>query len=124
MDIRLRERREQLGLTQQELAKLVGKSFRTIQAWERGESFPNAKYVSVLCNIFNVDANDLLGWNEAHKDDLDDPEATELLRLFGTCTDEWKRYVINCARLAAIQSREGAECPFWDEGDEREEADA
>ena len=124
MDIRLRERREQLGLTQLGLAKLVGKSFRTIQAWERGESFPNAKYVSVLCNIFNIDANELLGWSEAHKDDLDDPEATELLRLFRTCTEEWKRYVLKCARLAAAQSANSMPCPFWDEGEEREEADA
>ena len=38
MNLRLRERREALGLNQKELAQKVGKSFRTIQSWEREES--------------------------------------------------------------------------------------
>ena len=40
MNLRLRERREALGLNQKELAQKVGKSFRTIQSWEREESYP------------------------------------------------------------------------------------
>lgn len=66
MDLRIRERREALGLTQTELAKKVGKSFRTIQSWERGESYPNAEYVSVLCNVFGTDPNSLLDWYSTH----------------------------------------------------------
>ena len=45
MNLRLRERREALGLNQKELAQKVGKSFRTIQSWEREESYPNAELV-------------------------------------------------------------------------------
>ena len=40
MNLRLRERREAQGLSQKELAQKVGKSFRTIQSWEREESYP------------------------------------------------------------------------------------
>lgn len=66
MDLRIKERRETLGLTQTELAKKVGKSFRTIQSWERGESYPNAEYVSILCNVFGTDPNSLLDWYSTH----------------------------------------------------------
>ena len=69
MDLRLRERREALGLNQKELAQKVGKSFRTIQSWEREESYPNAELVGALCEVFNTDPNDLLGWYEEHPED-------------------------------------------------------
>lgn len=55
MNLRLRERREALGLNQKELAQNVGKSFRTIQSWEREESYPNAELVGALCEVFNTD---------------------------------------------------------------------
>ena len=66
MNLRLRERREALGLNQKELAQKVGKSFRTIQSWEREESYPNAELVGALCEVFNTDPNDLLGWYDEH----------------------------------------------------------
>ena len=66
MNLRLRERREAQGLNQKELAQKVGKSFRTIQSWEREESYPNAELVGALCEVFNTDPNDLLGWYEEH----------------------------------------------------------
>lgn len=37
----LRKRRKALGLSQMELARLVGVSLLTIQTWERGVSQPN-----------------------------------------------------------------------------------
>ena len=79
MDLRIRERREALGLTQTELAKKVGKSFRTIQSWERGESFPNAEYVSILCNVFGTDPNSLLDWYSTH------PRTAAAALRYGNC---------------------------------------
>jgi transcriptional regulator with XRE-family HTH domain len=75
MNIRLREYREALGMTQPELAREIGKSFRTIQSWERGESFPNAANVWDLCKCFHVDPNTLLGWYEEHPRELPSPPA-------------------------------------------------
>jgi len=72
MNLKLRFYRESLGLTQPELAKMIGKSFRTVQSWEREESYPNAEAVWRLCELFNTDPNDLLGWNESHPVDVQD----------------------------------------------------
>lgn len=61
MNLKLRQYRNQMGLTQQELADLVGVSFRTIQSWERDETYPNASHLFRLCEIFGTDPNTLIG---------------------------------------------------------------
>lgn len=50
------------GLKQEELAKLVGKSKNVISNWERGDNKPDADTLFDLCDILDVDANYLLGW--------------------------------------------------------------
>ena len=98
MDLKIRERREALGLTQAELAKKVGKSFRTIQSWERGESYPNAEYVSVLCNVFNVDPNNLLGWyiDHPHEETTQAPwENSRLVSAYGALSEEGREVAEN-----------------------------
>lgn len=50
------------GLKQEELANLVGKSKNVISNWERGDNKPDADTLFELCDILNVDANFLLGW--------------------------------------------------------------
>lgn len=114
MDLKIRERREALGLTQTELAKMVGKSFRTIQSWERGESYPNAEYVAVLCNVFNTDPNDLLGWYIDHPLDRPaaarlDPEHEALISNYDRCTPERRERILMDAREKALLSQEYSE---------------
>lgn len=114
MDLKIRERREALGLTQTELAKMVGKSFRTIQSWERGESYPNAEYVAVLCNVFNVEPNDILGWYIDHPLDRPsaarlDPEHEALLTNYDRCTPERRDILMRQAIDGAYISQERPE---------------
>lgn len=114
MNLRLKERRESLGLTQQELAKKVGKSFRTIQSWERGESYPNAEFVVVLCKIFDIDPNELLGWYIDHPEDRPaplkpDPLTSELVSCYSQCTVDRQAALIQYARDAALASGEATE---------------
>ena len=114
MNLRLKERRESLGLTQQELAKKVGKSFRTIQSWERGESYPNAEFVVVLCKIFDIDPNELLGWYIDHPEDRPAPLkpdslASELVSCYSQCTVDRQAALIQYARDAALASGEATE---------------
>lgn len=114
MDLKIRERREALGLTQTELAKMVGKSFRTIQSWERGESYPNAEYVAVLCNVFNTDPNDLLGWYIDHPLDRPaaarlDPEHEALISNYDRCTPERRDILMRQAIDGAYISQERPE---------------
>lgn len=112
MDLKIRERREALGLTQTELAKMVGKSFRTIQSWERGESYPNAEYVAVLCDVFGTDPNDLCDWYATHPRErprAQDPAHEELARCYDRCTPERRERILMDAREKALLSQEYSE---------------
>lgn len=60
----LKEARLRKNLTQDELAKLVGKTKNVISNWERGDNKPDADTIFELCDILSVDANYLLGWED------------------------------------------------------------
>ena len=49
----LRKRRKELGLSQMELARLVGVSLLTIQTWERGVSEPKPENREKLEQVLN-----------------------------------------------------------------------
>lgn len=108
MNLRLRECREAIGLSQKELAQKVGKSFRTIQSWEREESYPNAELVGALCEVFNTDPNDLLGWYEEHPEDR--PTAPsgaegELITCYRQSTEKRRSKILETARDQAELSQ-------------------
>ena len=114
MDLRLRERREALGLNQKELAQKVGKSFRTIQSWEREESYPNAELVGALCEVFNTDPNDLLGWYEEHPEDRPaTPTGAEgeLIACYRQSTEKRRSKILETARDQAELSQNQAAAP-------------
>ena len=53
--------REQIGLTQSDLAKRLGITRSSVNAWEMGISVPSTQYVVELANIFRVSTDYLLG---------------------------------------------------------------
>ena len=57
---RIRLKREQLGLTQAQLGKLVGVSPKQIYKWERGRDEPGSGRISVLAQALEVDSRWLL----------------------------------------------------------------
>lgn len=57
----LRYLRKKFGLTQDDVAKLLGyKSFTTVQKWEEGKSEPNMLKIYMLADIFQVSIEDLV----------------------------------------------------------------
>jgi len=56
MDIRAL--RERLGMTQEQLARAVGVSFKTVNRWERGKSKPSPLAFSKLSELDKVVASD------------------------------------------------------------------
>ncbi len=112
MKLKLRRYREERGLTQSELAKAIGKSFRTVQAWEREESFPNAEMIWKLCEVFGTDPNDFLGWYEEHPR-ADAPALTrdesEIVGCYRASTPARKASLMQTARDSAVMSKEMAE---------------
>ena len=60
---RIKALREQKGLTQTELSKLLGITRSSVNAWEMGISVPSTQYIVELANIFHVSTDYLLGIN-------------------------------------------------------------
>jgi len=58
---RIKFLREQKRLTQAELAKKLGITRSSVNAWEMGISVPSTQYIVELANIFSVSTDYLLG---------------------------------------------------------------
>lgn len=56
--------REQEKLTQVHLAKQLGITRASVNAWEMGISVPSTQYIVELANIFKVSTDYLLGVNQ------------------------------------------------------------
>jgi len=61
---RIKNLRENKSLTQTELAKLLGITRSSVNAWEMGISVPSTQYIVELSGIFKVSTDYLLGVNE------------------------------------------------------------
>ena len=60
---RIKSLREQQNKTQTELAKQLGITRSSVNAWEMGISVPSTQYIVELANIFQVSTDYLLGVN-------------------------------------------------------------
>ena len=58
---RLKELREEKGVTQQEIGSLVNMSKMAISHWEKGHSEPSIAQLIVLSNYFEVTVDYLIG---------------------------------------------------------------
>lgn len=57
---RIRHLREQKGFSQTDLAKRLGISRSSVNAWELGISLPSTQYIVELANLFKVSTDYLL----------------------------------------------------------------
>lgn len=120
MELKLRDFREHYGYTQSDLAKMVGKSLRTVRMWETGESYPNVDMLFRLCGIFDTDPNTMLGWYDTHPREDTPPFSQDELTLvdnYRNCTPQWKTNVSMTALAAAGESLKVSEyAPLAAEG--------
>ena len=58
---RIKAIREQKGFTQVDLAKQLGITRSSVNAWEQGISVPSTQYVVELASLFKVSTDYLLG---------------------------------------------------------------
>jgi len=63
---RLRELREQRGLTQVRLAELQGMAPRRYNRWERGGNTPHLEMLIRIADILQVSLDELVGRSEPH----------------------------------------------------------
>ena len=61
---RIKTLREQAGMSQEKLAKRLGITRSSLNAWEMGISTPSTQYIAELAGLFQVSADYLLGLSE------------------------------------------------------------
>lgn len=61
LDENIRKMRKEKGLTQEQLADIMGVSTASVSKWETGASFPEISILCQLADFFNVSVDFLLG---------------------------------------------------------------
>ena len=75
------ERRKTAGLTQMQLAEMLGITDRAVSKWERGLSLPDAGIMLDLCNILKITVNDLLTGEVVKMENYNEEMEKNLLEL-------------------------------------------
>lgn len=58
--ISLKAARVNAGFSQKEAADLLQVSSKTLSNWENGDTFPSAKKIEALCELYKVSYNDII----------------------------------------------------------------
>lgn len=73
---RIKELRDELGLSQLQVSLAIGISQESISSYERGKTYPKADHLMALADFFQVSTDYLLG-----RSDIRDPKIATLTRL-------------------------------------------
>ncbi len=85
--LRIKELREQAGLTQKQLADGISNMQRNVSNWEKGVSEPDLSTVAALADYFDVSLDELFGRDRVDADDAD----SALFRAINKLSAEQKR---------------------------------
>lgn len=101
--LRIKQRREQLGMRQFDLAAVSGISQAQISKYEAGTSEPTAHTLYQLARALNTSADWLLGLSNevneiAGEEDLSIPER-QLLQLYRAKSIEMKQKLLDIAKM-------------------------
>lgn len=66
MVLKIKEFREELQLTQRELAEKIGSLQRNVSNWENGVNEPDCETILQLAELFNVSVDELFGRDFAY----------------------------------------------------------
>ncbi len=75
------ERRKAKGLTQRELAEILGITDRAVSKWERGKSLPDASLMLELCGELEITVNELLTGEVIKMEDYKKQAEENLLKM-------------------------------------------
>lgn len=96
MKLRIKELREEYGMTQKELAQKISNVQRNISNWENGASEPDCETILRLAELFNVSVDELFGRSiEPAPVQFDTETDFALLRLLRRLSPEQKTAVKN-----------------------------
>lgn len=60
----IKEKRQELGLTQEQIAEFLGVSTPAVNKWEKGNSYPDITLLPPLARLLKIDLNTLLSFND------------------------------------------------------------
>lgn len=73
--------RKQKGMTQRELAELIGVSDKTISKWEHGNSMPDTSLLIPLCSALDVSVNELVSCKRLLKEEYSESAEVNMINL-------------------------------------------
>ncbi|MCY4567741.1 MAG: helix-turn-helix transcriptional regulator [Candidatus Poribacteria bacterium] len=98
---RVKKRREELGSTRADLAKITGISESTISFIEQGRSAPNLETLILLCEGLQMSADHLIGLRDRNYDDvMRDSKTAYIARMFLKFSKRHKDEVLWFKRLS------------------------
>lgn len=101
---RIRERRKQLRISQEDLADVLGTTQSQISRYEKGENDPTGEILAALASALETSADWLLGLTDdvarpvTSKSDLSEDEK-QLLEIYRRKSPEVRRKVLDVARV-------------------------
>lgn len=101
---RLKYFRERAGLTIYEAGEIIGKSGKTISAWENRRGQPDADMLLALCDLYRIDSIAELYGEPAPRAALSDPEKY-LVGVFSELNEEGREEFLNYAAYLSAQDR-------------------
>ena len=94
----LKHYRELAGLTVYQVGELIGKSGKTVSAWENGRGQPDADMFLKLCDVYKVESVAVFFGQESKQGDKSEVDLTEN-----------ERRILTLYRNATLAGREAAE---------------
>jgi len=58
--LKLKELRKNKGLTQKQLAEMIGAKHTSVSNWENGQNYPDVETIELLCGALDISPNQLL----------------------------------------------------------------
>lgn len=96
--INIKKLRKQKGLTQGELADLIGVSLRQAQRWEAGEGVPEKKHITKLVEVLEYEV-------KSHTDDIRKESFHDLIKSILSLTESNKIAIENNTKLVETNNR-------------------
>ena len=105
--MRLKYFREKSGMTIYEVGEKIGKSGKTVSAWENGRGQPDADMLLTLCDLYKIDSiGDLYGETACSPasacNDLSEDEK-QLLDGYRSLSNQGKEYMLQTLSMAVNQ---------------------
>ncbi|MBQ9887247.1 MAG: helix-turn-helix transcriptional regulator [Lachnospiraceae bacterium] len=106
MNNRIQQLRINKGLSQNEIAHILGITTRAYQNYEYGTNDPQAKTLIQLSDLYNVTIDYLIGRDDKYSinENLPDDEV-KMLNAYRKCSQAGKQYLINKAEVIAFEEK-------------------